>query len=80
MHNISLSSRLFVFTDYGQIQGDWENTVSFEINRFLTTPDLCACARYDTARLLLARGSRDGWKLQVKEILSIGFAYKFSSI
>lgn len=74
---LSLSSRLFVFTDYGQIQGDWENTVSFEINRFLTT-QIYVHARYDSKT---PPCEDPGWhKLQVKEILSIGFAYKFSSI
>jgi len=77
MHNISLASRLFVFTDYGQIQGDWENTVSFEINRFLST-QIYVHARYDSKTPPC--DNPDWKKLQVKEILSIGFAYKFSSI
>ncbi len=77
MHNISLSSRLFVFTDYGQIQGDWENTVPFAYTRFLPTP-IYVHARYDSKT---PPCEDPGWhKLQVKEILSIGFAYKFSSI
>lgn len=75
--NITFSSRLFTFSDYDQIQSDWENTLRFEINKFLTT-QIYAHLRYDS------RGMRDEeskWKkLQCKEILSIGFAYKFSSI
>lgn len=75
--NISLSSRVWVFTDYDLFQADWENTVVFEINRFLTT-QIFAHARYDskTPRVADTKWS----KLQLKEILSIGFAYKFSTI
>lgn len=75
--NIVLDSRLFAFTDYEVMQADWENTLTFEINRFLTT-QIYAHARYDTHGIP-AEGTK--WrKLQLKEILSIGFAYKFSSI
>lgn len=76
-YNISFRSRLFSFSDYSQIQADWENTLMFEINRFLTT-QIYAHMRYDS-RGVRAEGTK--WKkLQIKEILSIGFAYKFSSI
>lgn len=75
--NITLNSRLWMFTDYSIFQADWENKVVFEINRFLTTQIFCH-ARYDshTPRVADSKWS----KLQLKEILSIGFAYKFSSI
>ena len=76
-YNISFRSRLFSFSDYSQIQADWENTLMFDINRFLTT-QIYAPMRYDS-RGVRAEGTK--WKkLQIKEILSIGFAYKFSSI
>lgn len=76
-YNIAFTSRLFAFTDYNSAQMDWENTLAFEINRFLTT-QIYAHARYDTATPACDDPS---WKkLQVKEILSIGFSYKFSSI
>ena len=35
--NISLSSRIFAFSDYSYLQGDWETTLSFSINKFLST-------------------------------------------
>lgn len=75
-YNISFSSRLFAFTDYDRFEADWENTLLFEINRFLTT-QIYAHARYDTA----TQPCNDpGWhKLQVKEILSIGFSYRFAN-
>ncbi len=76
-YNIVYTSRLFTFTDYDNAYADWENTVSFEINRYLST-QIYVHARYDTAT---PRCDDPDWhKLQIKEILSIGFAYKFSSI
>lgn len=75
--NISLRSRLFVFTDYNYFQGDWENTLNMDINRYLST-QLYVHARYDTST---PRCDDPDWhKLQVKEILSFGVTYKFSSI
>jgi hypothetical protein len=76
-YNISLSSHLNAFTDFDRAQADWEGTLAFEINKFLTT-QIYAHARYDTQT---PKVEGTNWKkLQLKEILSIGFAYKFSSI
>lgn len=75
-NNISLKSRLFAFTNYDRFYADLENAMVFEINKFLTT-QLFVNLRYDTD----TPPSEDGWhKLQLKEILSLGFAYKFSTI
>lgn len=75
--NISLRSRLFVFTDYGYLQGDWENTIAMDINRYLAT-QIYVHARYDTST---PRCDDPSWhKLQIKEIFSFGVTYKFSSI
>jgi len=76
-YNIQFRSRIFAFTDYDSFQADWENTLIMDINRFLTT-QIYAHARYDTRT---PASSDPNWhKLQVKEIFSIGFAYKFASI
>lgn len=76
-YNITLSSRVFAFTDYDSFQMDWENTLSCDINRYFST-QIYVHARYDS---LTPREPDSDWhKLQVKEIFSIGFAYKFSSI
>ena len=76
-YNITYNTRLFAFTNYEYLQGDWEHTVDFAINRFLTTR-IYAHLRYDsqTKRLPDTRWHR--W--QLKEILSIGFTYRFSRI
>ena len=76
-YNITFASRIFAFTDYETAQADWENTLAFEINQFLTTQIYCH-ARYDSST---PRCDDPSWKkLQIKEILSVGFAYKFSTI
>lgn len=76
-YNIIYTGRIFTFTDYTNTQIDFENKFSFEVNRFLTT-QLYWHLRYDSH----TPPSRDpAWKnLQMKEILSMGFAYKFSSL
>lgn len=77
MWNISYTSRFFVFTDYDYVQGDWENTVNFSINRYLST-QLYVHLRYDSSRDA-TEGSK--WhKWQLKEILSFGLQYQFKTI
>lgn len=73
--NVNYSSRLFLFTDYSYFQGDWENTLSFKFNRFLSTQIYCHL-RYDSSSDL-SIGRWHHWML--KEILSFGFAYTFST-
>lgn len=76
-YNISYSTRLFAFTDYNYIMGDWEHTINFNINRFLST-QLYVHLRYDSS---VDKLPDTNWnKFQLKEILSFGFNYKFSTI
>lgn len=75
-HNISLNSRLFTFTDYSRAYADLENTVIFEINKYLTT-QIYAHLRYDTNTPYV---DSDWHKLQIKVIFSLGVSYKFSTI
>lgn len=75
--NITYTSRLFVFSDYEYVQGDWENTVDFSINRYLST-QIYVHLRYDSSTARLDDTSWHRW--QLKEILSFGVSYKFSSI
>lgn len=72
--NINYRTRFFVFTDYRNYSQDWENTLSFNINRFLST-QIYAHLRYDTSG-----ASIDKWgHWMLKEILSFGFSYAFST-
>lgn len=74
--NILWTSRLFMFSDYTNFTGDIENTLNFAINRFLST-QIYVHGRYDTS----APGKSKGWKKwMMKEILSFGFSYVFSTV
>lgn len=74
--NISWKQRLFLFSDYNYFSGDWEHTFNFSINRFLST-QFYLHGRYDTS----APGGSKGWKKwMLKEILSFGFSYAFTTV
>lgn len=76
-YNITYTSRLFAFSDYTNFQGDWEHTLAFRINRFLTT-QIYAHMRYDTST---PRCDDPSWhKFQFKEVLSFGFSYRFANL
>lgn len=74
--NISLTSRFYAFSDYNYVQGDLEATLQFDILRFLSTK-LYAHLRYDSSTVPLPDTKWRYW--QLKEILSLGFSYSFSS-
>ncbi|MBR5332705.1 MAG: DUF3078 domain-containing protein [Muribaculaceae bacterium] len=74
-HNISFASRIFAFSDYTYFQGDMENTLAFNINRFLST-QINVNLRYDTS----VPSDVDWHRLQLKEILSFGFSYNFKNL
>lgn len=72
--NVLWTSRLYAFTDYSYVQGDWENTFDFSITRYFNTK-IYTHLRYDKSR-----PRHHDWKYwQFKEILSIGLTYRFST-
>ena len=72
--NISYKTRMFMFTDYHYYLADWENTFSFEINKFLST-QIYVHLRYDGSS-----ESYENWKkFMMREILSFGLSYTFST-
>lgn len=71
-YNMVWTCRLFYFTNYEHVQGDWENTFDFILNRFFSTR-LFVHLRYDDALAL----NKDLGHFQLKELLSFGFNYKF---
>ncbi len=77
MWNINYTSRFFLFTDYDYLQGDWQNTVNFSINRYLST-QIFVHLRYDSSTPKDDRRSWGRW--QLKEILSFGLQYQFKTI
>lgn len=73
-YNIVYHTRLFAFSDYELFQADWEHTVDFNINRFLSTR-LYVHLRYDTETPSVPEAR---WRyFQLKEIFSFGFSYHF---
>lgn len=75
-YNISYYSRLYTFTNYDYIQGDWEHKLSFNINKYLST-NLYVIFRYDSQ---MSPDPDSKWrKLQIKEMLSFGFTYNISA-
>lgn len=72
-YNITYNSRLFMFTDYEYLQGDWQNTFTFNINKYLST-NLFVDLRYDSSTE--RRDDTRWYRWQLKEILSFGFSYK----
>lgn len=77
MWNISYNSRLFVFSNYEYVQGDWQNTFNFSFNRYLST-QLYVHLRYDSSKPPVEGTKWHRW--QLKEILSFGFQYQFKTI
>lgn len=73
--SVAWRSRFYLFSDYKNVQGDWENTLDFSINRYLST-QIFVHLRYDSA----TDATASKWKhLQLKEILSFGLTYKFNT-
>ena len=70
--SISITSRIFMFSNYSYMQGDWETTINFSINKFLST-QIYAHLRYDDS----AAPNKDWRYWQFKETLSFGLQYQF---
>lgn len=74
--NISYKSRLFLFTDYRNFTGDWENSFNFQFSKLFST-QLYLYFRYDSASDSHIAPKWKKWML--KEILSVGLSYTFST-
>ena len=72
--NISWKSRLFLFTDYSYFLADWENTLNFQINKFLST-QIYLHPRFDSSAESISKWRH--WMLH--EILSFGISYTFAT-
>lgn len=75
--NVTYNSRLFLFSDYEALQGDWEHTINMSLNRYFST-QLYLHMRYDSQQPAMPDTKWQHW--QLKEILSFGFQYQFKTI
>jgi hypothetical protein len=71
--NVSWYSRLYYFTNYERILGEFENRFNFTLSRFFSTT-ITLNLRYDDA--VTKREDYDSY-LQINELFSFGFNYKW---
>ena len=71
---IRWETRVYAFSNYKYVQGDWQNTFNFNVTSNLTTA-LNVHLRYDKSA-----AKHEDWNYwQLKEILSFGLAYRFAT-
>ena len=68
--NISWKTRLYGYTTYKRMEAEWENTFSFQFNRYLATK-IFLYPRFDDGR---TRDSKLGYWM-FREYFSVGFSY-----
>lgn len=68
--NISWKTRLYGYTTYERMEAEWENTFSFQFNRYLAT-QIYLYPRFDDD---MEKDSKMGYWM-FKEFVSIGFTY-----
>lgn len=69
---IKWKTRLYGYTTYKRAELEWENTLSFQFNRYITS-NIFVYPRFDDG----AKRDDDHGYWQLKEYASIGFAYSF---
>ena len=69
---INWKTRLYGFTTYKRAELEWENTIVFKFNRYIST-NFFIYPRFDDG--VTRDGNHGYW--QLKEFASIGFAYSF---
>lgn len=70
---LKLESKFYLYTDYKNVELDWEIAGNFIVTRFLTI-QLSLHPRYDSS-LVLAEGQKS--RFQFREFTSLGFMYQF---
>lgn len=71
-YNIRWMSHLYAFTNYDNVLVEWTNSIDFSFSNYFSTR-LYLDLRYDSS---VAPDPRFGY-LQIKELISLGFSYKF---
>lgn len=71
--NVTWKSRLYYFTSYDRILGEFENSLDLAVSRFFSTL-IYVNLRYDDA---VSEKDKNLGQIQLNEILSFGFKYKW---
>jgi hypothetical protein len=81
MENVNLKSTLDLFTNYsesfGNIDITWEVMLNMKINNFLTATVNTSLVYDDDVDYFNEEGVNKGPRIQFKEIIGVGLAYKF---
>jgi hypothetical protein len=70
--NINWKTRMYGFSSYKRVEWEWENTFTFNFNKYISTK-LFIYPRFDDSTY---RDHHHGY-FQFKEFMSIGFSYSF---
>lgn len=71
-HNIKWKTRLWGYTTYKRAEIEWENTITFQFNRYIST-NIFLYPRFDDG--VKRKDDKSYW--QFKEFMSVGFSYSF---
>ena len=72
MENLKWKTRLWAYTTYKRAEIEWENTITFQFNRYISS-NIFLYPRFDDG----AKRKDDQSYWQFKEFMSIGFSYSF---
>jgi hypothetical protein len=70
--NMTYQTRMYGFTTYKKVEWEWENTFTFNFNKYISTK-LFLYPRFDDGTF---RDEDHGY-FQFKEFMSLGFSYSF---
>ena len=70
--NVKWKTRLYGYTTYKRAELEWENTLMFQFNKYISS-NVFVYPRFDDG----AKRDKDHGYWQLKEYASIGFTYSF---
>ncbi|MBK8927730.1 MAG: hypothetical protein IPM74_17965 [Crocinitomicaceae bacterium] len=80
MENITITSKLSLFSNYANnpqnIDVNWENLIEFKVNKYISAT-LATHLIYDDDIDITDADGNTGPRTQFKEVIGIGFSYKF---
>jgi hypothetical protein len=81
MENVTLQTKLDLFSNYLEdpqnADVNWEVLLSMKVNKFISAT-LCTTLIYDDNTMIQVDETHSGPRTQFKEVLGVGFSYKFN--